>query len=310
MKSVGLLLLTTLWLNAYEYALKPQKVTENIYCFFGKPETITNQNGGNIVNSCYVKTNDGYVVVDSGPSFQYAKQAYRAMQEVASMPVKYVIVTHEHDDHWLGNSFLKSKGATIIGPKDYEKKIASKASQMKIDDTRMAKYLSKDILAQTTVIPLDIVVDQTYGFTFGGESFELKRLVPKAHTSDDLVVYLPKSKAIFVGDLVFNDRLTSIRDGSIIGNLKAIDLIDAYKADFVITGHGLLTTQAATVREKAYLGQIKDQVLDAIDEGIGIEKINEKVVMKEFSKDALYGELHKRNVLSAYSELEMYEEDE
>jgi len=311
MRSVGLLLITTLCINAYDYALSPKKVGENIYCFFGKPEVISKQNGGNIVNSCYVMTPKGYVVIDSGPTYQYASQTYQAMQKIAPLEVKYTIVTHEHDDHWLGNSYFKSKNATIIGPKTYEQNIASHTSKMKTEDTRMAKYLSKETLKKTSIVPLDIVVDQTpYSFALGGETFTIKRLVSKAHTSGDLVVLLSKNRAIFVGDIVFNDRITSMRDGSIIGNLDAIDLIDQSNVDFVITGHGTIVTKDATKRQKAYLTQMKDKVLQAIDEGVGIEKINTLLKLEEFANDKLYKELHKLNVLSAYSELEMYEEEE
>ncbi len=56
--------------------------------------------------TCYVKTNDGYLVVDTGPSYQFAKQAYAEMKKIADLPVKYVIDSHGHADHWLGITFL------------------------------------------------------------------------------------------------------------------------------------------------------------------------------------------------------------
>jgi hypothetical protein len=56
---------------------------------------------------------------------------------------------------------------------------------------------------------------------------------------------------------------------------------------------------------------MKEKVLEAIDEGVGMEKITEVVPMEKYQNEAMYKALHKRNVLDAYSELEMYEgEDE
>ncbi|HHE05691.1 MAG TPA: MBL fold metallo-hydrolase, partial [Epsilonproteobacteria bacterium] len=111
MKVIVLFILLHTLLNAFEYHLVPQKLAKNVYCFFGKLENITKQNAGNMVNTCYVQTEKGFVVIDSGPTYAYASQAYTQMQKIAKLPVKYVMITHDHDDHWQGNSFYKSKGA-------------------------------------------------------------------------------------------------------------------------------------------------------------------------------------------------------
>ena len=48
---------------------------------------------------------------------KFEKQAYGEMKKSADMPVKTVIGSHEHDDHWLGkNYYTKVHGAKIIGP--------------------------------------------------------------------------------------------------------------------------------------------------------------------------------------------------
>ncbi|MDD2451344.1 MBL fold metallo-hydrolase [Sulfurovum sp.] len=311
MRGFGLFVLTLVSLEAFDYQLTPQKVTEDIYCFFGKPEMITKENGGNMVNSCFVKTEESYVVVDSGPTHAYAKQAYEAMQKVASLPVKYVITTHVHDDHWLGNSFYKEQGALLIGPREYEQSIAGKAYSMKPEETRISQIVSKDAFHGTEIVALDQVVEQTlFKFKEGGIDFEVKQLVPKAHTESDLVVFLPQKKALFTGDLVFNDRLTSMRDGSIIGNLTAIEIMEAMDAETIITGHGTRTDSHTMDHHKAYQSQMKGEVLEAIDEGVGMEKITKAVPMEKYKNEAMYEALHKRNVLDAYAELEMYEEEE
>ena len=311
MRRLGLLFFSVIWLHAYDYALKPVMVTENIYCFFGKPEMITKENGGNMVNSCYIMTKDGYVVVDSGPTYHYAKQAHSAMKKIADLPVTYAITTHEHDDHWLGNSYLKEQGALLIGPRTYEQNVAGKHAKIDPKQTRMAKTVSADAFDHTMIVELDTILDrEPYLLRVGGVDLEIRQLVSKGHTQGDLVVYLPQKKTVFVGDLVFNDRITSLRDGSVIGNLKAIDMIDALDAEYVITGHGMLTSQNATQRQRKYLEKMKAEILHAIDEGIGIEKVTQMVTLDEFAKDGLYEVLHRRNVLDSYVELEMYEEDE
>lgn len=311
MKALFVLPLLLSFLFPFEYHLKPLEVTQGIYCFFGKPEMITKENGGNMVNTCYVTTSEGYVVVDSGPTYQYAAQAYKAMQQIAKLPVKYVITTHEHDDHWLGNSFYKAKGALLIGPGTYEQNIAGGEYRMNPQETRVARTIASETYSGTEIVALDRVVDrEPYTFTSGGRTFVVKQPVDQAHTSGDLIVYLPQRKTVFTGDLVFNNRLTSIRHGSIIGSLEAIEAIDALHPEVIITGHGFLTGKEATERQKAYLTQMKTEVLEAIENGVGLDTISQSVVMESFQNEGMYGTLHKRNVMQAYTELEMYEEED
>ncbi|MEA1880234.1 MAG: MBL fold metallo-hydrolase [Campylobacterota bacterium] len=306
MKYILLLLLTVSFTFGFEYNLKPQKVAEDVYCFFGKLENINKQNAGNMVNTCFVQTKDSFVVVDSGPTFSYAAQAYEQMQKIATLPIKYVILTHDHDDHWLGNSFYKSKGALLIGPRTYEQNVVV---GMK---TRMEQALGKTLYGNTKIVSLDTIVDNNLTLKVSDKTFEIKQVVTKAHTEGDLLVYLPHSNGgvVFAGDLVFNDRVTSIRDGSLIGSLKVLDEIDALKPKVILGGHGYATDGNATKSLRAYLTQMKKEVQKALDDDVSIEEVTKKVLMPEYKKMKLYDVLQSRNVFVSYQELEMLDEDE
>jgi len=304
MKYIVSILLAFSFVYAFEYNLNPQKVTEGVYCFFGKLEPIEKQNAGNVVNSCFVQTKEGFVVIDSGPTFAYAAQAYNQMQKIAKLPVKYVINTHIHDDHWLGNSFYKSKGALLIGPRDYEQNIVAGMQ------TRIERILGKKLFAKTKIVTLDKIVDDNLTLVVGNEKFEIKQLESIAHTKGDLVVHVPANESLFVGDLVFSGRLTSLRDGSILGSLDALEKIDAYHAKHIIGGHGYDTNANVTKRFASYLLEIKKEVLEAQDKDVGMESITKVVTMPKYKKMKLYDVLHARTVVDAYKELEMMEDDD
>lgn len=291
-------------LPAFEYHLSPQKVTDDVYCFFGNLENIDKKNAGNMVNTCFVQTKVGFVVIDSGPTFSYAKQAYAQIQKISKLPLKYVINTHDHDDHWLGNSFYKSKGALLIGSRTYEQNVVAGM------EIRMQKALGETLFANTKIVSLDTIVDNNLSFSLGGETFEIRQLENIAHTKGDLVVYLPGKSTLFVGDLVFNGRLTSLRDGSILGSLNALEKIDSYHAKHIISGHGYNTKSNATAVFKAYLLEMKKEVQKALDNDVGMEDITKIVTMPKYKNMKLYDVLHARNVLDAYKELEMIEDDE
>ncbi len=304
MKSIIALCLFLWTAQAYEYHLTPVKVSEDVHCFFGALENITKENGGNMVNTCFVQTKQGFVVIDSGPTYAYAEQAYNQMQKIQNLPVKYVIDTHDHDDHWLGNSFYKSKGALLIGPRTYEQNVVVGM------ETRMQRTLGSEIFGKTEIVNLDTVVDDNLTLTVGDKIFKIQQLVAKAHTQGDLIVYLQDEKVLFAGDLVFNGRVTSLRDGSLIGSIKALAKIDALHPKVIIGGHGYKTDANATQALKAYLLEMKEEVLDALDNDIPMGEITQKVTMPKYEKMKLYDVLHSRNVFEAYRELEMYDEDE
>ena len=304
MKTIAVSLLSFLSLWGFEYTLQPIKVADSTYCFFGALENITKENGGNMVNTCFVQTKEGYVVIDSGPTFSYASQAYDQMQQIAKLPVKYVIITHDHDDHWLGNSFYRSKGALLIGPRTYEQNIVVGM------ETRMQRTLGSKLYGKTKIVNLDTIVDDNLTLKVGTKTFEIKQLVKKAHTQGDLTVYLPDEKVIFAGDVVFNGRLTSLRDGSLIGSIKILEQIEALRPKVIIGGHGYRTDVNATKVLKRYLLEMKEEVQKALDDDISMEEITKKVTMPKYKNMKLYDVLHSRNVFEAFRELEMYDEDE
>jgi len=58
------------------------------------------------------------------------------------------------------------------------------------------------------------------------------------HTNSDLYVYIPSQKIVFVGDLVFNQRLPSLRDGDINGWIVALQVIKKMNVTYIVGGHG------------------------------------------------------------------------
>ncbi len=304
MKNLVLFFSLIVSLEAFDYHLVPQKLSKDTYCFFGKLENISKENAGNIVNTCYVQTKEGFVVIDSGPTYTYAQQAYEQMQKIADIPVKYVITTHDHDDHWLGNSFYKHKDIFFIGPKTYEENVYSGMH------TRMENALGKELVNTQKIVKLDHVVEKRYTFTLGNKIFEILQPVSQAHTKGDLIVYLEKERIVFTGDLVFNDRLSSLRDGSLLGSLSALEVIDKLDAKIIVGGHGYKTDANATVEFSNYLKEMKNGILKAIEDDVGIDEIAKTLPMPDYKAKKLYDVLHKRNVFDAYRELEIYEEDE
>ena len=183
-------------LFGFNYHLKPYKISDGIDCFFGLPSQVNNINGGNMVNSCYIEVDNFYLVIDSGPTYSYAQEAYEVMQKKKKLPVKYVINTSSDEVHILGNEFYKELGAKLLGPKGYEKHIETKQKLF------LETILSKDAFINTRLIPLDEYVEESKSLVFDKMNLNIKIL---EGDSNHLYVYIKNKNILFAGDFIFNN---------------------------------------------------------------------------------------------------------
>ena len=292
------LLLLPLTLFSFDYQLKPVQIgSSSAYCFFGLPEVMNKQNNGNMVNSCFINMGNSYIVIDSGPTYQYAAQAYEQMKKIANLKVKYVINTHVHDDHWLGNGYYKSQGAKIIGSTAFE--------SLEIEEmTRMKSRISPEAYKLTTQVHPELFVDEEMVLYLEHKKVIIKNIGNKAHTDSDMSIYIPSQKIVFVGDLVFNDRLPSIRDGNLKGWLEALDNLLLLDVDYIVGGHGEIVSRKSVEMTYEYLQTLRKKVLRLMDEGEEIGDVVNAVTMDKFKNINLYDSMHRQNVETAYRMLE------
>jgi len=289
-------------LMAFDYKLEPKQVSPSVWCFFGKLEAPSDSNGGHMSNSCYIKTKDSFVVIDTGATREFALQSYQAMSKIANLPVSTVINTHGHDDHWLGNSYYKERFHTkLIGTPLQAK--TYKAG----DKTRIHRMTSPQIHKGTTIVPLDSTIKEKTTLDIGGKRITITPTGLKAHTPDDMFIYLEDEKVLFAGDLVMNGRITSNRDGSVLGQLEAHKQLNATGWQVLVPGHGTIVNKDAIKESAQYFALLKERVTKAVDDEIGAGEVSKVVTLPEFKDKAMYKELNRRNVFEAYSELEFAE---
>ncbi|BCD59779.1 MULTISPECIES: MBL fold metallo-hydrolase [unclassified Nitratiruptor] len=284
---------------AASYSLTPLKITPHVYCFFGKNEIPNKHNNGNISNSCFVILKNGVAVFDTGPTYMYAKEEVTQIRKITPKKIKYVINSHYHDDHILGNSYYATLGVRIYGTKEIEHKYQNTTN------TRMQQHITKESYKDTQlVLPTHYV---TKSITLDNE-LQVIPIPHPAHTKSDLIAFYPKERVVFAGDIIFNDRLPSIRDGDIEGWLKAIDFILSLKPKYIIGGHGMKYDTKAYIFTKEYLQQLRKEFKKAIEDGIELDEVTTKITLPQYKNMKLYKELHRKNVFKAYQIYEWEEE--
>lgn len=285
-------------LFAFTYGLKPAMVAPGAWCFFGKLEPITRENGGNMVNTCWVDQGDSWTVIDSGPTYAYAKEAHAAMKKIADKPVKQVLNTHNHDDHHLGNGYYAALGAEIIGQEDIKK------HYQVYEAIRMEQALTPEQYAETALRLPDRYL-QNHG-KIG--KLEILKLSGQGHTDADLVAWWPEEKVLFAGDLVFTGRLLRLPpEGNFRGWLEALEKIEELHPQVIVSGHGYRTDPKAYIPTRSYLDTLGRQVSQAMDNGTDLIGITKAVPMKEFGHLEMFDMLHGGNVYEAYQTLEWEE---
>jgi hypothetical protein len=224
---ITILLLTTIYSFGFDYNLRAYTITEGISCFFGINENANIENGGRIINTCYIKTEEGYIVIDSGPTYSYAQQAYKYMQKRKTLPIKYVINTSAHEIKVLGNRFYKEQGATLIGPQSY--KILLKREELKL-----STKISKDAYKNTYLIPLDIYLNSDKKISIGDITIEIKEI--KTQNSRQLIIFVPKKEIVFVGDYIYNKERYKIDNQQSLLKIKNIvSKIEESECQYIIS---------------------------------------------------------------------------
>ena len=285
----------TFYLFGFDYHLKPYSLNDRVDCFFGIPSSISEENGGNMINSCYIETKDGYIVIDSGPTYSYAQSTYTIMEKKKKLPVKYVINTSSDEVHILGNGFFKEQGALLIGPKNYKKHL------MKNKKLLIAEKISKDAMFNTRLVPLDRYLENDLVLSLDDLKVNIKKI---KNDDEHLIVYIPSKKILFAGDMIFNNRLVAFKENrSLLIWEEGLNLLKSLPWVDVVSSHGYMTKRNALKRTENYLALLKSEVEKSILKGESREEAIKNIRLLSFSEDRLYDLWHAKNVSSVYSEL-------
>jgi glyoxylase-like metal-dependent hydrolase (beta-lactamase superfamily II) len=194
-----------------------------------------------ISNAAFVVTSAGVVVIDALGSPALADQLLAQIRKVTPLPVTHVIVTHYHADHIYGLQAFKTQGARIIAHRAAKEYLNSDTAQIRLEASRQT--LAPWIDSTTRLVPADDWIDGPTDLLVGGVHFSLQPVGP-SHTPEDLVVYLPKEKILFAGDLVFRGRIPYVGQADSGHWIKALQALLAFETDTIVPGHGPLSAQA------------------------------------------------------------------
>ena len=233
------------------------RISENIYSIvspsFGLP---TPENKGWNSNFHFIVTKNGVVLFDTGSSESIGYKIKRTIASVTDLPVRWIVNSHSHADHWLGNAAFTDTALEIITSR-YALTEMKKNGK---DDVSFYNKITKGKIGSIQLVFPNLILDKSLNRNFGGVEAEFI-LVNGSHSPGDIIMWLPKHKVVFGGDVLSSDWMPIITDDVKIPRLiNTLNFIVKLNPTKVLTGHGNETTVKSTVRDVNLLSSIWKQV--------------------------------------------------
>lgn len=222
----------------------------------------------------YIQPDGGWMVNNTGTIVDHAGKAIlvdtaatearnRAiLAEVARVSQgapRVLVNTHHHPDHIYGNCFLPDE--TVIVGHDACRELILRAGTKAMDELTDPDY------GNITIRPPEITFSQA--MTVHAEGFPVElQLVGPAHTTNDVIVWLPEQKVLYAGDLAFNGGQPIFLDGSAAGYKAALSRLRALEPEVLVGGHGPVTRGDDVPRLLDDLSAYADYVTGIAAEGV------------------------------------------
>jgi quinoprotein relay system zinc metallohydrolase 2 len=277
-----------------------QEVAAGIYVHAGVHEEPAAANRGDVANIGFIVGERCVAVIDTGASLAVGQSLRAAVRAVTPLAVCFVINTHVHPDHILGNAAFREDHPTFVG---HAKLPAAMAAKGPIYQRALVREIGSAAEGSDLIAPGQTVVERSE-LDLGGRILEL-RAWKTAHTDNDLTVFDRATGTLWLSDLLFAERIP-VLDGSIRGWLAAIAELSALPARHVVPGHGSLNLPwpQALAPQQVYLATLAADIRRALTEGQTLARTVETAAAAERGKWLLFDKYNRRNAAAAYAELE------
>ncbi len=273
----GWLVSVNAWAN---YELIPKKIAENTYMLEGSTDNFSTENGGNVVNTAFIVTEAGVVVIDTGPSRAYGEALRSAIAGVTDLPVVQVFLTHHHPDHALGNqAFADVPIAALAGTQELLHEQGDHMAE------NMYRIVGDWMRGTEVLLPTQIIEPQV--LDIGGHPLQIMAFT--GHTGADMVLLDQRTGVLFAGDMVFYQRaLATPNTSSLSAWLADVNTLQALPWKVVVPGHGpLAADDKPFVQMQNYLTWLDTALREAAQQGMDMNQVLRLPIPERFASISL-----------------------
>lgn len=225
-----------------------------------------------------IQTKDGYVLIDT-TSRPGDIQEFLAEVGVSPSDVIQVLITHSHSDHTSGIPLFD---CPVLAHKLTRQRIAKRGT------ARAKKQIPSETFEKRREIEIGGV---QIGFIHVG-----------GHTPGSSVVWLPESKVLFSGDLIFEGRYPFLATANIPDLMKALKFLLTFNSEVIVPGHGLLCGDEAVLGQLAYIEDTWARTDDHLAKDHSMEEAVNDPSYPKYSELG-YPRLHEWNIEVVYRQL-------
>lgn len=276
------------------------------------------------------------LVVDTGGGVAAAESALRLLRQVTDKPVRYIVNTHWHGDHCLGNvTFLEAfPEAEVIAHQrtiaamtpdniglerfqpqlveaieGLERGISSGRDEhgepLQPDRLERWKGMVPDLRAALDEYRRARLVEPTLAVESGltlwrGEREVQIRHLGRGNTEGDLVVWLPRERVVFSGDLVVHPQPYGF--GSFPDEwIETLEQLAAFDYAQLVPGHGEVQRDASYLRDlQALIREVRDDVAAAVADGASLAEARQRVDLGPLATTFTGGDARRQYLLDAW----------
>lgn len=206
--------------------------------------------GGAMSNAGIIDLGDRTLIFDTCQSPEAATDLQRAAATLCGRPVDYVVNSHWHGDHVLGNQTFAA--ATIIA-------------------TPTTRVLMATELAEPDVVLPNLTFGDYLALQGASRAVELRAF--SGHTLSDVVLFLPDDHIAFLADLHFVGVHPYLPDGDPDEWIASLVQLATYDIELAVPGHGDVSDLAACRLVRAYITACQQIVAAALAHGDPLDAV-------------------------------------
>jgi len=276
------------------------KLGQGAYAVLGD----TGQGSEGRSNAGFVVTRTGVVVIDALASPAQAKTLLRTIRTITPMPIRWLVLTHHHPDHTFGAIVFKRAGAKVIAHPD-RRTLASEDG----DDAMVSAWTGvlglREMQGFAFADTPDVPVTHDTTLVLSGRTFDIQ--VPgTAHTPGDLVIWLPDARVLFAGDLLIEDGVAMVVDGSSSGLLAALDHLEALRPSRAMPGHGRIPDDPIALihQTRCETLSLRAKMRGDVQQGVSMSRALASLPPADRDRPVSRNSRVRRNAVRIYAEME------
>lgn len=283
--------------------LEPIQLGPRVWMVEGDTGVASASNRGFNSNAGFVVTREGVVVVDALGTPALGRALLRAIRKITPLPIRRVILTHYHADHFYGLGALKAAGAEVWAHFEGREYLEGEEARKRLEQRR--RELAPWFDASTPLVPADRWLSADTSFEMGGVRFDLVHLGP-AHAPDDLMIVLPDEGVVFSGDVIFGGRLPFVGEADSKHWLAAIDRLLERHPKLLIAGHGPPSRdpQAHLALTRDYLLYLRKTMGAAVQDLVPFDEAYARTDWSRFASLPAFQQANRINAYGTYLTME------